>query len=378
MTRVAIIHDWLVTWAGAEKALAEILCLYPQADIYTLVNFLSAADAKHLKNHKIHTSIIQKLPLAKRHYRTYLPLMPLAVEQFDLSEYDLVISSSHAVAKGVITGPETQHICYCYTPMRYAWDLQHEYLKETRPNIIKSLIQRWLLHRLRQWDLAASHRVDEYLAISKHIARRIQKHYRRKATVIYPPVDTEHLTQQPLQPKQDFYLAASRLVPYKRIQLIAEAFAQMPDKQLLIIGSGPEQKNLQQHLKRQQQQGQTNVSYLGYQTDQQLHQYLATAKAYIFCAEEDFGILPVEAQALGTPVIALGKGGALETIKANETGLFFKEASTTAIQAALHSFESQNWSAQACREHSQKFSKQQFLNALKKHIKNLEQQQDML
>lgn len=378
MTRVAIIHDWLVTWAGAEKALAEILCLYPQADIYTLVNFLSAADAKHLKNHKIHTSIIQKLPLAKRHYRTYLPLMPLAVEQFDLSEYDLVISSSHAVAKGVITGPETQHICYCYTPMRYAWDLQHEYLKETRPNIIKSLIQRWLLHRLRQWDLAASHRVDEYLAISKHIARRIQKHYRRKATVIYPPVDTEHLTQQPLQPKQDFYLAASRLVPYKRIQLIAEAFAQMPDKQLLIIGSGPEQKNLQQHLKRQQQQGQTNVSYLGYQTDQQLHQYLATAKAYIFCAEEDFGILPVEAQALGTPVIALGKGGALETIKANETGLFFKEASTTAIQAALHSFESQNWSALACREHSQKFSKQQFLNALKKHIKNLEQQQDML
>lgn len=378
MTRVAVIHDWLVTWAGAEKALAEILQLYPQAELYTLVNFLSKTDAERLKGHTIHTSAIQKLPLAKRHYRAWLPFMPLAVEQFDLSEYDLVISSSHAVAKGVITGPQTRHICYCYTPMRYAWDLQHEYLKETRPGKIKSLIQRWLLHRLRLWDLASSQRVDEYIAISKHIARRIQKHYRRSATVIYPPVDIEHLIQQPLQPKQDYYLAASRLVPYKRIQLIAEAFAAMPDKQLLIIGSGPEEKRLQHYLQQQQQQGKTNVCYLGYQPDQQLHQYLAAAKAYIFCAEEDFGILPVEAQALGTPVIALGKGGALETIKADETGLFFKEASTSAIQQAIHTFESRNWSPQACREHSRQFSKHHFSNALKCYIKEQATPQDVL
>lgn len=378
MPKVAVIHDWLVTWAGAEKALAAILQLYPQADLYTLVNFLPEADAQRLKSHTIYTSAIQKLPLAKRHYRAYLPFMPLAVEQFDLSQYDLVISSSHAVAKGVITGPQTRHICYCYTPMRYAWDLQHEYLKETRPGKIKSLIQRWLLHRLRLWDLAASQRVDEYIAISEYIARRIHKHYRRKATVIYPPVDIEQLTQQPLQPKQDYYLAASRLVPYKRIQLIAEAFAAMPEKQLLIIGSGPEQKRLQHYLQQQQQQGQTNISYLGYQPDQQLHHHLAAAKAYIFCAEEDFGILPVEAQALGTPVIALGKGGALETIKANETGLFFAEPTCQAIQQAIHQFESRHWSPQACREHSRKFSQHHFSYALKSHITGQATPQDML
>ena len=298
--------------------------------------------------------------------------MPLAVEQFDLSSYDLVISSSHAVAKGVITGPDTRHLCYCYTPMRYAWDLQHEYLRETRPGRLKNALQRYLLHRLRLWDLAASQRPDAYLAISEYIARRIAKHYRRPAQVIYPPVNVSQLAAYPEQPQADYYLAASRLVPYKRLQLILEAFAGLPNEKLIIIGDGPERPRLERRLKQLRQQGQNNITYLGYQPDAVLHQHLAAARAFIFAAEEDFGILPVEAQALGTPVIAYGKGGARETVKEGVTGLFFDQATPQAIQNALQEFASRTWSPQACRDNARRFSLEEFRKAINASLTNQE------
>ncbi|SBT18963.1 GDP-mannose-dependent alpha-(1-6)-phosphatidylinositol monomannoside mannosyltransferase [Marinomonas gallaica] len=370
--KVAIVHDWLVAWAGAEKVLEQMLDIWPQADIYCMVDTLSSTgEVAVLKGKNITPSFIQGLPFAKKHYRLWLPLMPLAVEQFDLSGYDLVVSSSHAVAKGVITGPDTYHLCYCYSPMRYAWDLQHEYLRGATSLLskLKQWPMRYLLHRLRLWDVASSLRPDKIVAISNYIARRIDKCYRRKADVVYPPVDTERLTPYyiPTEQKKSYYIAASRLVPYKRIQLIAEAFAQMPDKSLIIIGDGPERPALERYLATLPST-QTNVSYLGYQEDDDLYRYLSEARAMIFAAEEDFGILPVEAQAVGTPVIAFGRGGATETVVSNKTGLFFNEASRAGIIDAVAMFEAKTWDSQQCVHNAEKFSNAVFKAQLKQHI----------
>lgn len=359
--RIAIVHDWLVTWAGAEKALAELLDLYPQADLYTIVDFLPAEQRSILNRHRIHTSFIQQLPGARKHYRSYLPLMPLAIEQFDLSNYDLVISSSHAVAKGVLTGPDTLHVCYCYTPMRYAWDLQHEYLKHSGYGRVKSAITRYLLHRLRLWDLASSQRVDHYIAISHYIARRINKCYRRQATVIYPPVDTASLQHSASEPvARSGFLTASRLVPYKRTQLILEAFAQMPEQQLTIIGDGPERPRIERQIKTLHDKGQHNIHYLGYQDDDVLHHHLATAQAFIHAAEEDFGILPIEAMASGTPVIGYGRGGLAETVIPGKTGLLFHQPTPEAIIQAVQQHQQHQWSASQCREHAQNYRRELF------------------
>lgn len=333
--KIALVCDWLVTLGGAEKVLKEMLTCFPNADLFSVIDFLPAAQRRFLLDKDVTTTFIQKLPLAKKKYRSYLPFMPLAIEQLDLSRYDLILSSSHAVAKGILTRPGQLHISYVHSPMRYAWDLQHQYLRES--GLSQSLLgylARYFLHRLRLWDLSSAHRVDYFIANSNFIAKRIEKVYRRKADVIYPAIDVARFT--PCLTKENYYLTASRLVPYKRIDLIVESFQAMPDKQLIVIGDGPEMKKIKEKAG-------ANVKIMGYQPDEVLIHHLQKAKAFIFAAEEDFGLLPLEAQACGTPVIAFGKGGTLETVKdlnhPQPTGLFFHEQTTQSLQQAIKQFE---------------------------------------
>lgn len=354
LIKVAIIHDWLVAYAGAERVLEEIVNCYPDADLFSVVDFIPKNERGFLKNKPVKTSFIQKLPFAKKKYRTYLPFMPLAVEQFDLSGYDIVISSSHAVAKGVITGPDQLHISYVHSPMRYAWDLQHQYLKETGLDRgLKGWLAKRELHKLRMWDLRTANGVDHFLANSRFIARRIWKVYRREATVIYPPVDVDSFS--PCKQKEGFFLTASRMVPYKKIDLIAEAFSLMPDKRLYIIGDGPD-------FDKVKSKAGANVELLGYQPFEVLRNYMQRAKAFVFAAEEDFGIVPVEAQACGTPVIAYGKGGALETVTEGETGLFFDAQTPSSIIEAVKRFEDMKdrFIPSKIREKTLRFSKDRF------------------
>jgi len=356
--KVAIVHDWLVTYAGAERVLEQILSLYPTADLYSTVCFLNERDRQFIQDKKVHTTFIQKMPFAKKKYRNYLPLMPLAIEQLDLSGYDLIISSSYAVAKGVITGPDQIHISYVHSPIRYAWDLQHQYLKESNLDKgFKGFLVKWMLKNIRDWDYRTANSVDHLIANSQFIAKRIWKVYRRESEVIYPPVDVDAFELCEL--KEDFYITASRLVPYKRVDIIVEAFAHMPDKKLIVIGEGPEFRKI-----RAKAQG--NVTLMGYQSFEVLKKYMQQAKAFIFAAKEDFGILPVEAQACGTPVIAYGKGGSLETVSAdlnnNPTGMFFYEQSPQAIVDAINEFESnyQLFSPMNCKLRAEKFSTERF------------------
>ena len=368
--KTAIVCDWLVTVGGAEKFLGHLLDCFPEADLFAVVNFVHPSQRGFLRGKPVKTSFIQHFPWAKKHYRHYLPLMPLAIEQLDLSAYDLIISSSHAVAKGVITGPDQTHISYVHSPMRYAWDLQHHYLRETGLDKRKrGWLARYFLHKLRAWDFRSAYGVDYLLANSNFIAKRINKVYRREATVIYPPIDVARF--KPGTHKSDYYLAASRLVPYKKIDLIVEAFQLMPDKKLIVIGDGPEAKKIQAKAG-------ANVTCLGYQSDDVLIEHLQQAKAFIFAAEEDFGLMPLEAQACGTPVIAYGKGGALETVrgldKDNPTGLFFNEQTVACLVDALQRFEKQthfitpeHCIANAAQFHPERF-KDQLLSFVKEKI----------
>ena len=357
--KVAIVHDWLVTYAGAERVLEQMLICFPHADVYSIVDFLEDSQRGFLQGKRAKTSLVQRLPWAKSKYRSYLPLMPLAVEQLDVSAYDVVISSSHAVAKGVLVGPDQLHICMCYSPIRYAWDMQHQYLKESGFDVgVKGWLARWLLHKIRLWDVRSANGVDQFIAISEFIKRRIQKAYRRNSVVMYPPVDVEAFEIQ--ESKDDFYLTASRMVPYKKIPLIVQAFVKMPDKQLVVVGDGPD-------LDKARAFAGPNVKILGYQSAAVLKDHLKRAKAFVFAAEEDFGIAPLEAQACGTPVIAFGKGGALETIRGQNsvspTGLFFYEQSVDSIMCAVSLFEleyASRISPQACRENANRFSQQRF------------------
>lgn len=360
--KVAIVHDWLVTYAGAERVLAEILNLYPQADVYTIVDFMSEKDRDFLKVHKVFTSFIQKLPYAKKKYRSYLPLMPYAIETFDLSSYDLVISSSHAIAKGVITGPDQKHICVCYSPIRYAWDLQHQYLKESGLNKgFKGIVARYFLHKIRLWDYRTANGVDHFVSISDFISKRIWKVYRRESDVAYPPVDTEAFECR--VGKENFYLTASRMVPYKKMDLIVAAFKKMPDKQLIVIGDGPDYTKISKLVGNS-----ANIALLGYQSSEVLKDYMQKSKGFVFAAEEDFGIAPLEAQACGTPVIAYGKGGALETIINQKTGLFFKDQTEEALIKTIRDFESLTFDPQLCRENAKRFSKEKFRNEFKRLV----------
>ena len=360
--KIAIVHDWLVTYAGAERVLEEMIAVYPTADLYSLIEFLPQTERVFLGGRRVQTSFLQRMPGARNHYRRYLPLMPLAVEQFNLSAYDLIISSSHAVAKGVLTGPDQLHVCMCYSPMRYAWDLQHQYLRETGLDRgVKGMLTRGLLHRLRLWDARSANGVDRFIAISNFIARRIWNSYRRESTVIYPPVDVDRLT--PGGTREDFYVTASRMVPYKRIDLIVEAFATMPGRRLVVIGDGPEYRRIRDRAG-------SNVTCLGRQPFEVLRDHLRRARAFVFAAEEDFGIAPLEAQACGTPVIAYGKGGVLETILDLDsdapTGVFFAEQATTSVIRAIEEFEreSARISPVACRENALRFAPERFRREL--------------
>lgn len=362
INKIAVVHDWLVTFAGSESVVAQILALYPDADLFSLVDFLPDEARAALLGKRAHTSFIQHFPFAKSKYRSYLPFMPYAVERFDLSTYDLILSSSHAVAKGVRKHSGQLHICYCHTPMRYAWDLREQYLRESGLDRgIKGYVSRRILDRLQAWDVKTAHGVDYFIANSRYIADRIKRAYGRESTVIYPPVDLERFGLS--AEKRDYYLAASRLVPYKRIGLIVEAFSQMPDHKLVVIGDGPGADEIRSKAG-------ANIEFLGHQPQEVLIQFLQNARAFIFAAEEDFGILPVEAQACGTPVIAFGRGGTLETVIEGETGIFFHEQTSAAIQGAVRQFErlERQFSPVLIRGNSERFGRARFRNEFKSFV----------
>ncbi len=352
--KVALIQDWLTVIGGSEYVFKEIASLYPDADIYTLVARDETIKSLGLENHKVTTSFIQNLPFAKTKYRNYLPLFPLAVEQFDLSSYDLIISSSHAVAKGVLTHAGQVHVCYCHSPMRYAWDLYHQYIKESGLNSgIKGFFAKVVLHRIRQWDIASTNRVDYFISNSNYIGRRIKKVYNRDSVTIYPNVAVQNF-EVSLE-REDFYFTCSRMVPYKKIDVIVEAFNQMPDKKLIVIGDGPDFKKIKKIAG-------DNIILMGYQPFEILKQHLSKAKAFVFAAEEDFGIIPVEAQACGTPVIAYGKGGVTETVIQNKTGVYFNKQSPGSIVEAVNLFEknSEKYDHAEIAKHASRFSTQRF------------------
>lgn len=357
--RVALIHEWFTVLAGSEKVVEQLCGLYPQADLFAVyADPEVVSNTDFLRERRIQTSFIQNLPRAKPSFRSYLLWMPLAVEQFDLSEYEVVISSNHAVAKGVLTGPDQLHISYVHSPIRYAWDLQHQYLREAGlVRGAKGWLAKWMLHRMRIWDSRTAAGVDYFVANSQFIARRIRKVYRREADVIYPPVDVSRFSIGPR--KESFYLTASRLVPYKKMDLIVEAFAAMPDKRLVVVGDGPDYEKVKAKAGR-------NVELLGYQSSDALRTLMQEARAFVFAAEEDFGIVPVEAQACGTPVIALGKGGALETVRgldgARPTGVFFPRQDVASVVQAVATFEAHadDFDPEVCRNNAERFSQERF------------------
>ncbi len=354
--KTALVYDWLVTVGGGEKTLDAIAQLYP-CPIYTLVHDPSRMEGTSLAQAEVHTSFLQKMPFAKKRYRYYLPFFPLAIEQFDLRGYDVVISTSHAVAKGALTQAGQLHLCYCFTPMRYAWDLTHRYLEGVSG--FQKIATKCSLHYLRNWDITSLNRVDQFAAISHYIARRIEKVYGRKATVIYPPVDI-HLIELKEQ-KENFFVTASRMVPYKNMELIVEAFSHMPDQKLIVIGDGPEMSKVKKKAGK-------NVEILGYQSDQVLRDYLGRAKGFLFAAEEDFGIVVVEAQAAGTPVIVLGKGATLETVIDGKTGVFFKEPAVEHLVSAIERFIKIDFDPLLIREHASQFSKERFQREFKQFV----------
>ena len=298
--RVAIVHEWLEHYAGSERVVEQLLLLFPQAELFALVDFMPASERAMLGGRAVTTTFIQKLPFARRHFRNYLGLMPLAVEQLDLAGFDLVISSNHACAKGVITGPDQIHICYVHSPMRYAWDMQAAYLRQSgMQRGVRGWYARWLLHRLRNWDVRSAAVVDVFVANSSYIARRIRKVYRREASVVYPPVDTNRFDAVNA-PRRD-YAVISRLVPYKRVDLVVEAFARMPDRVLHVAGDGPERERIAALAARA-----PNIVLHGRVSDAEVLRMMREARAFVFAAEEDFGIAMGEAQACGTPPIGLG------------------------------------------------------------------------
>lgn len=353
--KVGVIHEWLTDWGGSESVTAELLGLQANSKLYALFDFLADRDRGKLGGHLAATTFLQNLPGMRERFWYWLWLMPTAIESLDLREHELILSSSHAFAKGVLTGSDQLHISYVHSPMRYAWDMHHEYMMDYRLDQgLKGLLAKRMFSSLRQWDRQTANNVDLFIANSAYVARRIWRAYRRPALVIPPPVDVARIPYQ--EKKEDFYLTVSRLVTYKRVDLIVEAFSRMPDKRLVVVGDGPEL----QHLKRL---ATPNIELLGYQQDHIVHDLLGRARAFVFAAREDFGITPVEAQAAGTPVIAFGNGGALETVietngQAPGTGVFYPEQTTQSLVDGVHMFESlrENIQPSACRSQAERFS----------------------
>ncbi|MEM6551190.1 MAG: glycosyltransferase [Planctomycetota bacterium] len=357
--RVAVVHDFLYVYAGAERVLEQMIKVVPQCDVFALFDFLPEGSRGFLAGKEVKTSFIQRMPLAKKKHRAFLPVMPLAIEQLDLSGYDLVISSSYLAAKGVITGPDQLHVCYCHSPARYAWDLQHQYLDRQGVGFgPKGILARAILQYIRNWDVRSAVGVDKFIANSEFIARRIGKVYRRSAEVIYPPVNTDAFPVG--EDRSEFYLTVSRLVPYKRIDVLVEAFNKMPDKRLVVVGDGPEREALEKIAE-------PNITFAGHQPQAEMLRYMQLAKAFLFAAEEDFGIVPVEAMACGTPVIAFGHGGVRESVVEGVTGMFFEEQDAFSLIRAIRRFEAQGLSGgtEAIRERAERFNAGRFRDELK-------------
>jgi glycosyltransferase involved in cell wall biosynthesis len=370
--KYALVHDWLVNYGGSERVLERLIELLPDADVFTIVDSLKPDEREFLHGRPVQASFIQKLPFAFTKYRHFFPLMPLAIEQVDVTDYDVVISSSHAFAKGVITRGDQLHISYVHTPVRYAWELQHEYLRQAGLDRgLKSAIVRMLLHYVRQWDHGTADRVDVFVCNSRYVARRVWRVYRRRAQIVYPPVDIDKFTLQ--TDKDDFYLAASRFVPYKRMKTIVEAFAQLPNRRLVVIGDGPEFQNVKAIAT-------PNVELLGFQEFDKLRETMQHARAFIFAADEDFGIMPVEAQACGTPVIAFRRGGVTESVVEGRTGLFFDEQTADAIADAVRRFERREtmFEPGVIREHATKFRPEVFMERMEGIISAAEFARDRL
>lgn len=355
--KTAIIHEWFVNYTGSERVVESFTNIWNEADVYALVEFLNDQERKIiLKGKKANTTFIQQLPYARKKHRYYLPLFPAAIERFNLSDYELIVSSAHAVAKGVKTKKDQLHICYCHSPMRYAWDQSEQYLKG-----IKGFFAKSFMNYLRQWDVKSSENVNFFIANSNHIAEKIKRIYKRNSTVIYPPVDVDKFDVS--ENRDEYYVTASRLVPYKKVDLIVRAFNQMPDKKLLIIGSGPEKEKIKMLAG-------ANVEFLGYQPTEQLKEYLKKAKAFVFAAEEDFGIIVVEAMACGTPVIAFNKGGTAESVVNGKTGIHFNEQNPDSIKEAIKEFEKRidYFDVQFIRKHAEKFNRKNFEENIVKFV----------
>lgn len=358
--RIAIVHEWLTSMRGGEKCVEALCELFPNATLYTLVHAKGSVSPT-IERMPIRTSFIQRLPFATTRYRHYLPLFPLAVERFDLRGYDIVISSNHAVAKGVRTHPSTLHICYCHTPMRYIWHLYDEYFGAGRAGLLTRTAMKALVGYLRSWDVKTARNPHYFIANSENVRRRIRELYHRDADVIYPPVDTSFfkISEKP----GEYFLIVSALVPYKRIDLAIEAFNQTEER-LVIIGNGPEQPKLRQIARR-------NIVFVGWQPDEELKQYYAGCKALIFPGEEDFGIVPVEAMACGKPVIAYARGGALETVidaPAKRTGILFREQTVRSLLEALERFRAANFSAEELRRHALTFDREVYKEKMSSYI----------
>jgi glycosyltransferase involved in cell wall biosynthesis len=357
--KIALVHYWLVGMRGGEKVVESLCKVFPEIDIYTLIYDKDKVSSL-INSKNIYTSFIQKMPFAKKKHQVYLPFMPVAVEQFDLSGYDIVISSESGVAKGVITKPETCHICYCHSPMRYLWNMYFDYLKNEKMGCLKKNFIRWYFNYLRVWDIASSYKVDYFVCNSNNVRKRVLKYYKRESDVIYPPVDVEGFKFS--VEKEGFYLAISQLVSYKRIDIAVDAFNAL-GKELVIIGDGPERKNLEKRAGK-------NIKFLGWQESGVLKDYYSRAKAFVFPGEEDFGITPVEAQASGTPVIGYGRGGLLETVIDGVTGVFFKEQNPDSLKEAVKKFENieKNMDRQKMLENARKFDINIFENNIKNYI----------
>ncbi len=355
--KVAIVPDWITVDGGAEKVLRAIIDIYPDADIFTLVDFLDDKDRKIILNGKQSTtSFLQNLPFAKKHFRNYLPLFPKAIESLDLRGHDLIISSSWAVAKGIKKDDNQLHVSYCHTPIRYAWDMYHAYTDNLAP--IKKQIVQLSLKYIKQWDKATSNRVDYFIANSTFIQKRIKSSYNRNSVVIHPPVNTEQFLL--CEEKEDYYITACRLVPYKKTKLIVEAFNQL-GKKLIVIGDGEEYETIKSIAK-------DNVEVLGFVERQEMIKYMQKAKAFVYAALEDFGIVPIEALSCGTPVIAYGKGGVRDSVIDGENGLFFDSQTTQSIINAVKEFEALSFNSKNISNYAKIFSKERFSVQFKKQI----------
>lgn len=363
--KTAIVHEWFSSYAGSERVVESFTNIWPDADVFTLADLMTEEERKIiLKSKPPKTSFIQKLPFAKTKHRWYLPLFPFAIERFNFSEYDLIISSSHAVTKGLRKRSDQLHISYCHSPMRYAWDNAELYLNQANISKgFKGYASRAVISYLRKWDLKTASRPDFLVANSEFIAGKIKRIYNRNSDVIYPPVDVDKF--EPVSKKDNYYLTASRMVPYKRVDLIVEAFIKMNDKKLVVVGDGPE-------LNKIKSKASANIEFLGYLDSKKLKSLMQEAKAFVFAAEEDFGIAVVEAMACGTPVIAFNKGGTAETVINGKTGIHFNEQNPESIENAIKEFEKRidSFDVQYIRKHAEKFNRTNFEENIKQFVRD--------